>query len=83
MVCTVAQSIAIKADEPEQLSINEMLGVMLSGGSVEIQGEQWDLEDVEKLFTESDMLEAHGLVIRGNGLATYNLYLNAIGFALQ
>ncbi|PHR55933.1 MAG: hypothetical protein COA43_14535 [Robiginitomaculum sp.] len=83
MTCTVAQSIAVIADEPEQLSISEMLSIMINGGSVEIQGERWGLEDIEKLFTESEMLEAHGLGIRGDGLATYNLYINAIGFALQ
>ena len=54
MTCTVAQSIAIHADEPEQLCANELFQALNAGGGIGIKGEILFYDEILEMLDDDE-----------------------------
>jgi len=74
----IETSIAINADEPEQLSCAEIFSKLRAEDEVIIDGEVISLFMITDAIDVEDLREAAQDSLVGNGCAIYNLYINTI-----
>lgn len=78
MTCPVSEQIAMHADEPEQISVCEILRNLIDNEFCVINGDKVALYQITDSIDEELLRESSQELICGNGLAIYQLYIKAL-----
>jgi hypothetical protein len=75
---SIENQIAIHADEPDQLSANEMLVILLDGRAIHIDGEYYDLSDITYELNNVIAQEFCEAVLCGGSVQIREIYIKTI-----
>ncbi len=78
MDCFITDQIAVNADEPEQLTLSQILSELINNGEVYINNKFVEIYEVTDSIDAEEMREAAQSSICGNSLAVYELYIRAL-----
>jgi hypothetical protein len=78
MGCFISDQIAVNADEPEQLTLSQILSELINNGEVYINNKFVEIYQITDSIDAEEMREAAQSSICGNSLAVYELYIRAL-----
>ena len=76
--CHVSTQEAIHADEPEQYSASDILGLLRKGEAVVLNDVTYELYEITDLIDAGSIAEAVGCYIQGDTDAIDMIYINKI-----